>query len=176
MITTIHGHRTPSPDSPASMLLDCHARIRTYADLAVDMTRPTDAPDTELAEAATRVHRYFTIALPLHVADEDDSIAPRLEPLLPRELEDLMHQLELEHADIERRLEWLVPRWYALSRTPRPARARLGELMEPSRELRQVLDAHLAVEEANFLPSLALLPRELESAVLREMRGRRGNP
>src|SRR5690242_6505881 len=59
-------------------LLDCHARIRTFLGLARRLAGDDPATETETRDAAAAVERYFTVALPLHVLDEDESLLPRL--------------------------------------------------------------------------------------------------
>src|SRR4051812_25800330 len=112
MLTPLRPLRvTPLPGSPAARLLEFHARIWSYADLAVRLAEPEGQPDGELTEAATRLHRFFTVAWPLHCADEEVSIEPRLVALLARESPDVLGKVAREHAELERRLEWLRPRW-----------------------------------------------------------------
>jgi hypothetical protein len=56
------------------LLLACHERIRFFIDLAIRIADTTDASNEEIREAAARVVRYFSESLPLHVADEEESI------------------------------------------------------------------------------------------------------
>ncbi len=58
--------RTADADDPEAMLLDCHARIRNFSALSVRLASPDVAAEGEIADAAARVHRYYTVALPLH--------------------------------------------------------------------------------------------------------------
>lgn len=169
------GKNDPTATGPVELLLDCHARIRQFSDLAVELTQHFDAPLAELADAARRVHLYFTVALPLHVADEDDSVAPRLEPLVPAALADVLQALEREHAEITARLQWLTPRWKALTCADADARQGVAELARPSQELRSLLLSHLECEETHLLPALRQwLGAEDSAEILAEMRSRRG--
>src|SRR4051812_30710357 len=86
------GERRPAGEPLLAALLDCHSRIRRFSTLAIRLAE-ADAPPNEIAETAAAVHRYFTVALPLHAADEDLSIAPRLAVVAP-ELRELLHCLE----------------------------------------------------------------------------------
>src|SRR5512138_2428637 len=82
-------------------LLDCHQRIREFTSLAVRLAGARGLPDEEIRDAAARVHRYFSVALPLHARDEEESLLPRLEGLDPdvdRELAEMMRE-HAEHGD-----------------------------------------------------------------------------
>src|SRR5690606_27503113 len=76
MYVTI-GKKNPKTDL-IDALLECHERIRTFIDVAQRIATSPNAPPEEIREAATRVRRYFDEALPRHVADEEQSILPRL--------------------------------------------------------------------------------------------------
>jgi hypothetical protein len=60
------------------LLLKCHERIRTFIGLACKLGKAQEPSVDEIRDAASRVSRYFSEALPLHVADEEESILPRL--------------------------------------------------------------------------------------------------
>src|SRR5262245_25640445 len=70
------GTRARKESDVVDRLLECHERIRNFCALAC---RLAEGPPSEQArEAAAQLVRYFTVALPLHVADEEESIRPRL--------------------------------------------------------------------------------------------------
>src|SRR5512143_2894636 len=78
-----------APADAVELLLECHQRIRSFLGLAGRLAEAREEGAEAVAEAAFRVHGYFTLALPLHARDEEDSIAPRLsgrEPALDAEL------------------------------------------------------------------------------------------
>src|SRR5512140_1897216 len=60
------------------MLLACHQRIRNFTGIALRLAEVEGAGAPEIANAAEAVHRYYAIALPLHEADENESVYPRL--------------------------------------------------------------------------------------------------
>ncbi|MEZ0228392.1 MAG: hemerythrin domain-containing protein, partial [Planctomycetota bacterium] len=107
----------PAPESVADRLLACHERIRRFSALGVTIAGSVAAPASEVAAAAESVHRYFTVALPLHVADEDASIAPRL---LAREADgpvaEALATMSREHVAIEELIGELAPHWAAAAR------------------------------------------------------------
>src|SRR6476620_7125025 len=103
------GTRKRGPDTPAGLVLSCHERIRAFLTLAARVAAG-DAPAPELAEATARLHRYFTVALPLHVADEEQSIEPRLLAHAPA-LAGPIARMREEHAAAQQILDGLTPVW-----------------------------------------------------------------
>jgi hypothetical protein len=156
------GQVRPASDEPEALLRDCHERIRRFAALAVRLAAD-EADATQLCQVAAAVHRYFTVALPLHVEDEERSIAPRLaaSPALAT--------VRDEHRAHETLLARLIPAWEALTRDPRARAATLDE----ARALEATLEAHLALEEREILPAVAALPERDQRDIVAEMRARR---
>jgi iron-sulfur cluster repair protein YtfE (RIC family) len=163
------GHKPPVEQSPAGLIVDCHARIRTFATLAVRLATE-DAPDVEIADAAARVHRYFTEALPLHVADEEQSLAPRLRRVAPDTLEAL-RTMEREHRAHEALLAQLVGAWDALRTDP----GRRHETRVAAMRLRDELEPHLQAEERLIIPAIGQLAVDEQLAFVAEARARRGS-
>jgi iron-sulfur cluster repair protein YtfE (RIC family) len=161
------GSRPPIDETASSLLLDCHARIRSFAQLAVRLAE-AEATDSDLTDAAARVHRYFTQALPLHVADEEQSLAPRLRRFAPDSAEALA-AMEREHHAHHGLLARLLPAWHALSSDPQLRRDTLTD----ARRLQIELEEHLAAEERLIIPAMARLPEEEARAMVVEMRARR---
>ena len=60
------------------MLGACHDRLRYFSELATLLASRLDASAEDVSDAARRLRTYFTVALPLHEADEELSLAPRL--------------------------------------------------------------------------------------------------
>ena len=60
-----------------SLLLECHHRIRGFSALGVELGTRADLPAADVVQGCERVERYFGEALPLHVADEEESLLPR---------------------------------------------------------------------------------------------------
>ena len=167
MSTIRLGPKPAADETPAGLVLDCHARIRTFSGLAVTLATAA-APDAEVADAAARVHRYFTVALPLHVADEEQSLAPRLRRYAPDTLAAL-DDMEREHRAHDALLAGLVAAWAAIGEDP----ARRAATAEAAARLRAELERHLAAEERLVVPALAGLPTDEQQAILEEMRARR---
>lgn len=160
---------------PLEWLVEGHAQLRLLCDLAVELACNADAPPDDLAKIAGRLHRDFVRVFALYTADEDDSVAPRLEPLLSASLLDELQVLKLEHAELTARLEWLKPHWEVLSLSLDDARTVVPDLVRPSQTLRALLLSHLEREEAHVLPAVdEMLRAEDRAAILSEMRSRRG--
>jgi hypothetical protein len=156
------------PVDPAGLLLDCHGRIRHFARLARRLAAFPAAP-AEVSEAAAAVHRYFTVALPLHVEDEERSVAPRLRGVIPEPVAAMAR----EHVAIERTLATLTPAWRALADDAARWRKLAAGLGAGARVLEELFSAHLAAEEELILPALGRLSIEEQQALVAEMRARR---
>src|SRR5262245_38800512 len=92
------GYAEESTDL-VGLLRACHRRVRFFIDLALRLAGTEDASPNEIQDAATRIVRYFEESLPLHIADEEQSIIPRLsgrEPALDTTLQ-TMHREHTEH-------------------------------------------------------------------------------
>ena len=102
------------------MLLGCHARIRHFMQLSRTLADAEGASQNEIAEAATAIFRYFGEALPLHEADENQSLFPRLHAALPhgglmREAAETMVE---QHKAINELVAELLPLCASLGRNP----------------------------------------------------------
>lgn len=165
---------TATPEDAVALLLDCHERIRTFVAMASRVAAALPGERGEVAEAAARVSRYFTLALPLHAADEEASILPRLRGRAP-DVDAALEEMTREHRDHERPLAAVVAACDALAREP----ARLEELAPGLARAAAELDAHfrthLVREESIIFPAMRryLSPAE-DAAIVRELRARRG--
>lgn len=161
--------RTPPAETPADLLLACHARIRSFTSLARACAAAADA---DVPDAAARVARYFTEALPLHVRDEEDSVLPRLRGT-DAALDAALDAMAAEHAAHASTLAALRAACATLVARPADVSAR-EELARVATALEADFAAHLAAEEALVVPALRALDGASQAAVLAEMRGRRG--
>lgn len=165
------GHRAPDLDV-ADLLVDCHRKIRYFLDLAHKLATSPTPPTDDIREAAARVHRYFAIAFPLHLIDEEASILPRLrgrDPALDRALA----QVAADHADHAQLVATLANLCALIAGQPWQLAARttaLGDLVD---RLTLILEAHLSLEELVVFPALTLLTAAERAAIRTEMRARR---
>jgi iron-sulfur cluster repair protein YtfE (RIC family) len=164
---------TPPEDSVVEALAACHERIRWFAALAQTLAVRVDAAAADRAEAAAAVIRYFTVALPLHAADEDLALAPRLRALGPR-VDDALAAMTAEHLDHAPLLAAVLAPCRAIVAAPTgPAPRELGAAADA---LAAAFATHLAEEEAVVFPAVAVLPAHDLAAIRAEMFARRAPP
>lgn len=165
--------REPSRGDTVDLLLECHARIRHFSALGVRLANAVAAPPSEVAETARQVRRYFEVALPLHVEDEEQSIAPRLVGINAA-LDDALAAMRDEHALAEPSLAQLVALCSRLGEAPSELGAVQAQLATTARNLTELFDAHLAAEEARIFPALRDHLDDAERTLITgEMRQRR---
>ncbi len=172
-IRTRASDRTTA-EGPAELLLACHQRIRDFTALAARLASSEPAPEAAAGDVAARVHRYYAVALPLHQADEEESIAPRLTPLAAEPLLEAIDAMKRQHIALDDVAAVLLPLWEAVAREPR-RRADLREKMDREVGRIQVLWAeHLALEEQLVFPAvMQLLEPSVRDVIAAEMRARR---
>ncbi len=164
------------PKDAFHLLLECHERIRTFMDLAVKVARLPDAPGLDRGEALERVERFFTEVFPLHVEDEDVSLAHRLWEAGPSQkalgaLEDMTWQ----HRELEALLRKLVPRWRQARTSPGLSEELTREWVRDSEWFAGLMEAHLWLEERVLFPEArARLSAASVKSLGAEMRARHG--
>lgn len=165
------GKRAAPPDL-AGLLLECHARIRHFAALAVRLaSSEAGAPDR--VEAAAAIARYFDEALPLHVRDEEESLVPRLRGR-SAVVDAALDRMLLEHAAHDAlRLE-LIGITRAIASDVGTFATHAGQLRALAAQVQEDLVSHVQQEESAIFPMIGtLLSAEEQSAVVAEMRARR---
>jgi hypothetical protein len=172
MLITI-GKRNDEPSTLRSRLLDCHTRIRKLCALGRRLSEggPPYQTIDQTRDAAVQLQRYFGIALPLHIRDEDESLRPRLERLGDSALLDALGAMSREHAEADVVVAELLGKWDAIVREPTDARC--SDTRAPVVWLEGHLLAHLHDEETLIFPALDLLPRAHWDAIVAEMQARR---
>lgn len=165
--------RAPRPTTTlVGLLLDCHARIRQFLGVARAVAEREDVTPADRVEACERVERYFRVALPLHVADEEDGVAPRLSAA-PPEVRTALAAMVRQHGEHEPALDRLLSSVARLRAAPGDASARV-ELAEAVAALAPELEAHLSLEEEVIFPYLEqTLTPALDSELVAELRARR---
>ncbi|MGH9519995.1 MAG: hemerythrin domain-containing protein [Terriglobales bacterium] len=167
--------RGDTTSDAVALLLGCHARIRHFTQLAVRLAQP-DASAELIPEAAAGVHRYYSQALPLHEADENDSVYPRLAAAMhaaaPGEaaLAAANQAMVEQHRVLNQLIAQLVPEWQAMQAHPETAVATAKQ----AAQLEQAWEQHLALEESVIFPALErYLSLEDRTAIRLEMVERR---
>lgn len=171
------GH---SFQEPLGLLSDCHRRIEKFLDQLLRVAEqarggPLTGPQQEALEVALR---YFRKAAPLHTADEESSLFPRMRAMEnPTAAEALaaLESLEAEHraADADHAevdtlgREWLAEGMLSPAETERLTKTLL--------RLKAMYARHIAVEDMEVFPLAGkLLSEESLRTVGREMAARRG--
>ncbi|MBK7859766.1 MAG: hemerythrin domain-containing protein [Archangiaceae bacterium] len=153
-------------------LLDCHERIRRFTALAVTLGSRPDLPVAETVYGVERVTRYFRLALPQHVRDEEESVLPRLKGRA-RLLDEALATMHAEHEAHVSALERLFTRLEDVRGAPLDTGARTA-LLDAATSLSAAFEEHLRAEEAIILPALRqYVPSEVRAAMLGELRARR---
>jgi hemerythrin-like domain-containing protein len=165
--------RAAAPGDAVGLLLECHARIRDFLALARRLGEARKPSPDAVADAAARVHRYFTLALPLHARDEEESIAPRLrgrEVALDAELDAMVR----EHVEHQRPLGVLVAVCAEVARDPGRHAEFAADLIVATGDLERHFARHLAREEDVIFPAVRrLLDGAADGAIVQEIRLRR---
>ena len=172
----LHSIRTrpdlpPASDEPSELLLSCHGRLRHFSELSLALAERRDLEEALVADAGHRLLRYFRVALPLHEADEEQSIGPALAGLAaPAEL-DALEQMRDQHHLLHDVLAELFPLWETAESEPGAVRRQL--MMPHALRLATVLDVHLHLEETILFPRIAEIDAAERKRLMGEMRGRR---
>src|SRR3569832_2824179 len=101
----LHGIK-PLPSSPKSesavdLLVACHDRIRNFTGMVQKLAHAEGAEADEIRTAASSAHRYFAVALPLHEADEEESMRPRMEAVGRAEITAALDAMTHQHHGID---------------------------------------------------------------------------
>jgi iron-sulfur cluster repair protein YtfE (RIC family) len=162
-----------APGDSVDLLLECHARIRGFLALGRRLGEAREQSPEAVADAAVRVHRYFTLALPLHARDEEESIVPRLrgrEAALDAELDAIVR----EHVEHQRPLGALVAACAEVARDPGRHADLAADLIQATGELARHFAEHLAREENVIFPAVRqLLDGATDAVIVKEIRLRR---
>ena len=161
------------PSDVVDLLLECHERIRSFVALAIRLGNAENPSADEIRDAAARVIRYFAEALPLHVADEEESILPRLSGR-ERDLDRALADVHREHSEHEPLLEALLRTCRDLHDSPEKLAELRQSLETTASTLQRDFLQHLDAEEKVVLPAIRqFLTLEEQAAILRELRARR---
>lgn len=90
---------SPRIDDPMALLRACHEKVVRFTRLAQRLQAHVaeHGVDDQAREAATAVLRYFTLAAPLHHADEDENLFVALRALGKADLNARIDALQQEH-------------------------------------------------------------------------------
>jgi hemerythrin-like domain-containing protein len=169
----------PALPGPLETLLGCHMRIRHFMQLSRTLADARGLPPEEIAEAAEAIFRYFSHALPLHHADENETLYPRLQTALPEGglLREAAETMVEQHQAIDELAAVLLSLCTSLSRRPQRLPSVRGRLGQVTSALDKIFAAHLRLEETVvFLAFPQLFTSEELGEMAREMHLRRQPP
>ncbi|HTK94240.1 MAG TPA: hemerythrin domain-containing protein [Terriglobales bacterium] len=177
MLTSIQGPQAAEPreEDALDLLLGCHGRIRHFTDMALKLAHALEEPPEAVSSAAAAILRYYTIALPLHEADENESFYPRLHAALPAgQLADANEAMVEQHAGINAAVRALLPLWEQVQRHPETLAQHATALERLTGQLQDLWATHLALEEEQVVPAIRrYLSADELAAVRAEMHARR---
>lgn len=161
---------SPHIDDPMALLRACHEKVNRFTALAQRLLAhtQTNGVDDQAREAAQSVLRYFTVAAPLHHADEEEDLFVALRSLDRPDLHARIDSLQAEH-------ETLAARWT-------PVRAWLQDLAEgrahpgPEPDVAGFAEhyrAHARAEETDVYPHAAALSPDTLAGMAAHMVARR---
>lgn len=172
----VSGISSTKLTTAADRLKSCHDKIRYFSGVAVRLAHAQGATEREIVQAADGLHRYFTVALPLHEADENLSLHPRLRCAVPaKELAGPAADAMLDqHMAIDELVERLVPLWLLARSAPENLPEIAGEMCALSTRLNELFEAHLKLEEETIFPAMEKYLSDADlSEMVREMQDRR---
>jgi len=100
----------PDFDDPLGLLRACHGRILHNCKLLERLPAHLQAhgADAELRQATGKIHRYFSVAVPLHHQDEELDLFPQL-ARQSLKLAERVHRLRQEHVRLDGLWQSLAP-------------------------------------------------------------------
>jgi len=162
------------PEDALDLLLGCHQRIRHFTVTAKNLAHAQGATHDEIRMAAAGVHRYYSVSLPLHEADEEDSLRPRLDALGDKRVHHALAAMHDQHQAIDELIERLLPLLQMVERNPAALERAGGEMCAITKALEEIFAAHLQLEEEVIFPAIReRLSGEDRAAILAEMQARR---
>jgi iron-sulfur cluster repair protein YtfE (RIC family) len=170
---------SPLPSQPKSedavdLLIGCHQRIRHFTGVAIKLAHAQGAESEEVVQAAAGAHRYYTVSLPLHEADEEETVRPRLNALDDERLRHALLAMTDQHQAIDELLERLLPLLVMVQNNPRTIDAAGPEMCSITKALDEMFRAHLQLEEEVIFPAIRSgLPEGVRGEMFREMQNRR---
>ena len=175
MLNQISPARTSAKaENAVDLLVGCHQRIRHFTSVATKLAHAQAATDDEIRSAAEAVCRYYSVSLPLHEADEEDSLRPRLSQVADERVRHALAAMHDQHMAIDDLLERLLPLLRMVGNNPAALADAGGEMCAITGALSEMFNAHLQLEEEVIFPAIGTNLGECERAELvNEMRGRR---
>jgi iron-sulfur cluster repair protein YtfE (RIC family) len=161
-------------EDAVDLLVGCHQRIRHFTGVAVKLAHAQGASTEEIAQAAASLHRYYSVSLPLHEADEDQTLQPRLRAVAGEQVRHALLAMGDQHQAIDELIERLLPLLVLVRDNPGTLTQVGGEMCSITKALEETFRAHLQMEEEVIFPAIrSALPESTRAEILREMQERR---
>lgn len=164
------GERRSAPGL-VEALVECHERIRRFTRFAAQLAAVRPGEE-EVRSVAAQIGRYFRESFPLHVADEEEQLVPKLSGTSD-DVDRALAQMHAEHVEHAGEIAHLVALCTELERSPARLGELAGELAACADRLAAGIEPHLALEERVIFPALARLPAGERDAILTALRERR---
>ena len=162
------------PEDAVQLLAACHLRIRHFAAAAVKLAHAQAPSADDIRMSAAGIYRYLSVSLPLHEADEEDTVRPRLDAVADDRVRHALIAMHDQHLAIDELVERLLPLLLMVERNPAAIHDAGGEMCSITKALQQTFEAHLKLEEDAIFPAIhSLLPQSERLAMLEEMQARR---
>ncbi len=172
-ITTPRPAKQP-PEDALDLLTGCHQRIRYFTAAAIKLAHAQGASPEDIRQAAAGVHRYYSVSLPLHEADEELTLRPRLDAVGSERVRHALAAMHDQHQAIDELIERLLPLVMLVERNPDTLHDVGTEICSITKALDEAFSAHLQLEEEVIFPSIReSLSDDDRAAMLAEMRTRR---
>ena len=156
------------------LLIGCHQRIKHFTSVATKLAHAQATTPQEIQDAAETVYRYYSVSLPLHEADEEDSLRPRLDKIPDERVHHALAAMHDQHMAIDDLLERLLPLLRLVGNNPAAIGETGGEMCSITKALSEMFAAHLQMEEEVIFPAIEQsLTSDDRAELLSDMRGRR---
>jgi iron-sulfur cluster repair protein YtfE (RIC family) len=173
-ITPLTSSQPKSAEDAVDLLIGCHQRIRHFTGVAIKLAHAHGATTEEIGQAAAAVHRYYSVSLPLHEADEDQTLQPRLRAVADEPVRHALLVMGEQHQAIDELIERLLPLLVLVRNNPDILAEVGGEMCSIIEALEEIFRAHLQMEEEVIFPAIrSALPESAREEILHEMRERR---
>lgn len=143
---TDERHRRSHPDSLASCLLEANRRVRSFTLLALQLGLSVAPDESFVRDTAARIRRYFVEALPLHEADQELSLLPRLRGF-DEEVDAALDTMVANHRSQLGAIYALLDLCEALENQPGQHHVHGHQLASAAQALDDVMTPHLELEE-----------------------------
>jgi iron-sulfur cluster repair protein YtfE (RIC family) len=161
-----------SSEGLVELLLECHGRIRRFLGFARRLATTDGIGAEEARTVAGEIRRYFVVAFPMHLADEDEDLTPRLRGTT-RDLDAALARMSEDHVSHASLVGELIELCGVIERDPPQRAALASRLAHAAHALEAALEPHLVLEERVIFPALAGLPPHDQEAIQLAIRARR---